>query len=65
MIIYRIACVLFAFGLIGYATALIDMGSRVAEISSDIANGNMLTAAVLLLLRLTKKQIQSQSFDRK
>ena len=61
---FVVACVFFGLALIAYAGALCFMGSVVAEILSDVGNAIMLGTTVLLLLRLTKKQMKHEPPDK-
>ena len=57
---FHTACALFGAALLAYAAALCVMGSVAAEILSDVGNAILLGTAVLLLLRLTSKQMQQE-----
>jgi len=52
---------LFTAALVAYWAAFINRGLIKGEILSDIGDGIMLSTTVLLLLRLTKKQMEREA----
>ena len=51
--------VAFWFGAVAYMCALLRTGSIEGEIASDVGNGAMLTAAVVMLFQIHKLLIES------